>query len=104
MNSVDRDSISKISDLPEKLRQYIELPHGVGLLVGELPSLVHLESPPLTTEHKMWEVVGSVFRERQRFHEALAIYSKLYDHLLAAQEAADTWYCGGSGFLDGGIS
>jgi hypothetical protein len=91
MNSADRDSISEIADLPEKFRQYIELPHGVGLLISDLPSLLHLQSPDLTTEHKMWEVVGSVFRQRQRFHEALTIYSKLYDHLLAAQEAAGTW-------------
>jgi hypothetical protein len=96
MNIADRDSISQISDLPEKLRQYIELPHGVGLLVGELPSLVHLESPPLTIEHKMWEVVGSWYRQKQRFQDALAIYSTLYDQLLAAQEAAGTWYIKGT--------
>jgi hypothetical protein len=96
MNSANRDSISEIGDLPEKFRKYIDLPHGVGLLVSELPSLVHLESPPLTTEHKIWEVVGSFYRQRQRFQEALAIYSKLYDHLLAAQKAAGTWYSKGT--------
>lgn len=96
MNSADRDLISEITDLPEKLQQYLDLPHGVGLLVSELPSLVHLQSPPLTIEHKMWEVVGACYRQRQRSHEALAIYSKLYDHLLAAQEAAGTWYMKGT--------
>ena len=39
----------------------------------------------------MWEVVGSFYRKEQRFHDALAIYSKLYDHLLAAQNVARTW-------------
>jgi hypothetical protein len=90
MIHADRDLISEINDLPEKIQQYIHLPHGVGLLLSELPSLVDLESPPLTAEHKIWEVVGSIFRQQQRFQDALAIYSKLYDHLLAAQDAAGT--------------
>jgi hypothetical protein len=96
MDHAELGSMTKIDDLPVKLRQYLDLPHGVGLLINELPSLADLQSPPLTIEHKMWEVVGSVYRQRQRFHEALAIYSKLYDHLFAAQEAAGTWYIKGT--------
>jgi hypothetical protein len=96
MTPADRNSISGISDLPENIRQYIDLPHGVGLLLSELPSLAHLQSPPLTIEHKIWEVVGAFYRDKQRFHDALAIYSKLYDHLLAAQDAAGTQYTKGT--------
>jgi hypothetical protein len=96
MNGADRDAISGVTDLPEKIQHYIHLPHGVGLVLTELPSLANLQSPPLTKEHKMWEVVGSFYREQQRFHEALTIYSKLYEHLLAAQEAAGTRYAKGT--------
>jgi hypothetical protein len=96
MNSADPDSMSEIADLPEKFRQYLELPHGVGLLISDLPSLVHLQSPDLSTEHKFWEVVGAFYRQGQRFHEAVTIYSKLYDHLVAAQEASGTWYMKGT--------
>jgi hypothetical protein len=66
------------------------------MVLSELPSLADLESPPLTAEHKKWEVVGSFYLDQKRFHDALAIYSKLYDHLLAAQDAAATWYTKGT--------
>jgi hypothetical protein len=87
--TLDLDSM-----LPERFRNYLNLPDGVGLLLRELPSLAGLQSPHLADEHKWWEAAGAFYRAdgRRRFTEALAIYSKLYDHLLAAQDATGIRY------------
>jgi hypothetical protein len=96
MNDADPDSISKISHLPQKSPETYRPPARVELLISKLPTLAHLQSPPLTREHKMWEEAGFCYRQREQFHDALAIHSKLYDHLLAAQEAAGAWYIKGT--------
>jgi hypothetical protein len=85
--TLDLDSM-----LPDKLRDHIGLPDSVGLLLRELPPLADLKSPHLAHEHKMWEAGGLFYRRHGRFSEALAIYSKLYDHLLAAQDATGIRY------------
>ena len=44
----------------------------------------------------MFEEAGAFYRDQRRFHEALAIYSKLYDQLLAAQEETGRWHSKGT--------
>jgi hypothetical protein len=77
--------------LPEDLRSYLAQPHGAALLVEQLatrycPAAV----ARLGDEHKAFEEAGYFYLKNGRFHEALAIYAKLYDHLLAAQDETST--------------
>jgi hypothetical protein len=92
MNQAEVASIPKIENLPEELRQYLGLPHGAALVANGLAQTFSASAvATLSAEHKVWEGVGFFYREQQRYPDALVIYSKLYDQLLAGQEEADTW-------------
>jgi hypothetical protein len=41
---------------------------------------------------RIWDAVGQTYIGLNRFHEALAIYAALYDHILAAQETTGDWH------------
>jgi hypothetical protein len=92
MNQAGVASIPKIENLPEELRQYLGLPHGAALIANGLAQSFSASAvATLSVEHKVWEGVGFLYRQRQRYPDALVIYSKLYDQLLAGQEEADRW-------------
>jgi len=80
--------ISELKEkLPSKLLPLLERRDGAALLLEELPKAFPPEivaSP--TTEQRAWELAGLHYRNQQRFHEALSIFSGLYDHMLVAQE------------------
>jgi hypothetical protein len=90
MSTEDQEYLRQ--NLPVEFQKYLCQPNGVELLLRELPPLAHLSAPHLAPEHKTWEAAGLFYRYNQRFSEALAIYSKLYDYLLAAQEVANARY------------
>jgi hypothetical protein len=86
------DSIPDIEGLPRQLSQHLALPHGAALIADGLSGTFSPAAvATLTAEHKVWERVGAFYRQQKRILDALLIYSKLYDQLLAGQEAADTW-------------
>lgn len=73
--------------LPSKLLPLLEQRDGAVLLLEKFRETFFPEvvaSP--TTEQRAWELTGLFYRNHQRFHEALPIFSGLYDHMLVAQE------------------
>lgn len=73
--------------LPEGLGELLAKRDGAGELIARLPqvytpSQVAVPSP----EQDAWGFVGLFYRAQARYREAIPVYLKLYDHMLAAQE------------------
>jgi hypothetical protein len=74
--------------LPTALHGLLKRSDGAASLLEQLPEVytplaVADENSP---EHDVWDSIGYVYRLQDRYYEAIAIYRKLYDHMLAAQE------------------
>jgi hypothetical protein len=78
--------------VPKQLRGLLEKPDGAAELVQLLPKLfspgsVSEESSPAVDT---WNRIGKFFSIQKRYYESLAIYTALYDQMLAFQEEAGT--------------
>jgi hypothetical protein len=85
-----------LSDLEKKLNKIdpewflrMKEPEGGVYLSERLPKV--FEATKVgdygTYEREIWDKVGAFFRASQRFHDAIAIYSSMYSHLLMGQLA-----------------
>jgi hypothetical protein len=73
--------------LPKGLGELLAKRDGAGELIERLPqvytpSQVAVASP----EQNAWGFVGLFYRAQARYREAIPVYLKLYDHMLAAQQ------------------
>jgi hypothetical protein len=75
--------------LPEELASLLDERDGAARLVGRLPK--HFSPQEVQTRgpdrpQRVWELVGLYYRNKGRLHDALPIFSRLYDHMLLAQK------------------
>jgi hypothetical protein len=72
--------------LPPELLPLLDRRDGAALLAEKLPkTFSHERIATTTNEQRAWELVGLFYLTKGRFHEALSIFAKLYDHMLEAQ-------------------
>jgi hypothetical protein len=69
-----------------ELRQDLLNKDGAAILLEKLPQIFPPNTIRVENDIRVWEYVGNFYRLTQRFHEALSIYSALYDHMLIAQD------------------
>jgi len=86
------DQIPDDPNFPPKLQHLLSLRDGAPLVAKELasefpPTVVASAAPKI----RAWEVAGLYYLSGHRYHEALIVFSKLYDHLLAASEESGAW-------------
>ncbi len=75
------------SKVPKRLRALLEQQDGAAKLVRRLPrSISPREAATSADLQRRWELCGLYYLNRGRFHEAIAVFHGLYDHLLAYQD------------------
>jgi hypothetical protein len=75
-----------LTKLPKDLHPLLDRRDGPAALLAILPQIFH--PPAIAYEgdaQRAWELTGLHFLHQRRIHEALAIFSALYDHMLTAQ-------------------
>jgi hypothetical protein len=73
--------------LPTQLYSLLDRRDGAAVLVRELPNAFEPSSIMDGKENQTaWSLVGLFYMTLQRYHEALPIFSELYDHMLLAEE------------------
>ena len=84
-----------MAEIPEKyadLSPLIAKRNGAAELTSILPSRFRLVDDVLRPEEiSVWEQVGLVYKEANRWHEAILVFQLLYRQLLLAQSALDVW-------------
>jgi hypothetical protein len=70
--------------------ELLENPGGAAVLINELPSTLSAERVAEygTDERRVWELIGLFYRAQQRWYDAIAIYSSMYDHFLDLQASS----------------
>lgn len=73
--------------LPSDLLPLLDRRDGAALLLERLPQVFSPEAVATpSSEQRAWELAGLYYKNQGRFHEALPLFTSLYNHMLAAQE------------------
>lgn len=80
--------------LPTELVTQLEERDGAAILAEELPNTFTASEVVSATSEasRAWELVGIYYLQRNRFFEAISVFSGLYYQLLAAQAEQDKWH------------
>jgi len=75
--------------LPDDWQRMLTLRNSAAIFVENLPRLFrkHEAAVSLSKAQRLWELVGLYYMGQNRPHEALAVFSGLYDYVIEAQEA-----------------
>jgi hypothetical protein len=79
-------------DIPPPLLGLLGRRDGPSILAAKLPLAYPAAAVVTKSVQEAWERVGNYYRSIGRRHEALSIYTALYDHMLLAQEQDATWH------------
>jgi hypothetical protein len=73
--------------VPQEWLEFLPAPNGAAILSAKIPAQLPAEKVAQygTAERKIWELVGLYYRAQNRWHDAIAIYSSMYDHFLKLQ-------------------
>jgi hypothetical protein len=73
--------------LPEEWQKVLTFRNSCAIALEKLPAVFTPRHVAVTSgrAQRTWELVGLDFFNRGRFHEAIAIFSKLYEHILVSQ-------------------
>ncbi len=78
--------------VPPKLLPLFDRQDGASLIANQLPKAIKPEDVSSPTKmQRAWELCGLYFLNQSRFHEALPIFSGLYDQMLAYQKTKDSY-------------
>lgn len=85
--------VEKLSpDLYPELLPLLNARGGATSLADKLPktfspeSIITTPNSGVSTEQRVWELIGGYYLNKGRHHEALPIYAALYNHMLEAQK------------------
>ncbi|MFV2044916.1 MAG: hypothetical protein ACC700_16980 [Anaerolineales bacterium] len=72
---------------PPEWLEILPTPHGAAILSTELPYKLPAGkvAESGSDERRTWELIGLFYRANNRWHDAIAVYSAMYDHFLKFQ-------------------